>query len=147
MNLIARLLVVIPLLFTPNFTLAHSGGQDSNGCHRESATNTRHCHNGPSTSSSSSDSSSTPSSSGSSSSGGSSGGGGGAALLIAVGIACYYWCTLGKEPSNSITVQETPKGKFFLDYQNAASSSHSFGRSKISFDDNEKVLFGMKFGF
>ena len=29
----------------PNIALAHSGGTDEDGCHRESRTGTRHCHN------------------------------------------------------------------------------------------------------
>lgn len=32
-------------LFSPSIALAHSGGTDSSGCHRQSNTGTRHCHN------------------------------------------------------------------------------------------------------
>ncbi|MBH23366.1 MAG: hypothetical protein CMH57_02660 [Myxococcales bacterium] len=46
MRRIALTLALTALVaFTPTMALAHSGGTDSNGCHNNSSTGTRHCHN------------------------------------------------------------------------------------------------------
>lgn len=39
-----KIILVLTALFSVSTTFAHSGGTDKNGCHRESATGTRHCH-------------------------------------------------------------------------------------------------------
>lgn len=39
-----KVIVLLTMLFLVSGTFAHSGGTDKNGCHRESATGTRHCH-------------------------------------------------------------------------------------------------------
>lgn len=43
------MVVVLSLTVLTGASTAHSGGTDANGCHRESATGTRHCHGGSST--------------------------------------------------------------------------------------------------
>lgn len=37
-------LIAIALLLASGLVLAHSGGTDSNGCHRDTKTGTSHCH-------------------------------------------------------------------------------------------------------
>jgi hydrogenase/urease accessory protein HupE len=37
-------IIAIALLLATSLALAHSGGTDSNGCHQDHKTGTRHCH-------------------------------------------------------------------------------------------------------
>jgi hypothetical protein len=37
-------IIAIALLLAANLALAHSGGTDSNGCHRDTKAGTSHCH-------------------------------------------------------------------------------------------------------
>lgn len=39
------LILAVAVAATPSIALAHSGGTDANGCHNDSSTGTRHCHN------------------------------------------------------------------------------------------------------
>lgn len=38
------LAIIIGGLLASNFSVAHSGRTDKNGCHRDKKTGTRHCH-------------------------------------------------------------------------------------------------------
>ena len=47
MKLIRTLTICLALALAPTTAWAHSGGTDSDGCHTDSRTDTRHCHSGP----------------------------------------------------------------------------------------------------
>jgi len=49
----AGFLVIIITILIPQVSFSHSGGTDSNGCHTDSSTGTRHCHNSSNSSESS----------------------------------------------------------------------------------------------
>lgn len=68
MNLF-KIMITLAVTFAPSLVWAHGGGLDAQGCHTDSSTNTRHCHN---------------SSGSGESSGGSSGGAANTGLVLAV---------------------------------------------------------------
>lgn len=39
-----KIIVAIALIMASSFALAHSGGTDKNGCHRDHSTGDYHCH-------------------------------------------------------------------------------------------------------